>query len=134
MEIKPAHTLPSLRFHNQHQCFLFQQTQQQRSSIWVSQLLFPQPHMPLRVPVYSRIMGNLTLCFTLNIQCKILALTLHSVVNLCLSSGGLPLDPGYSQSRSSPSKPCFLSSLIEDWINVFLLACVDTMVVNLNGI
>lgn len=60
-------------------------------------------------------------------------LTLHKAVNLCLSSGGLPLAAGYSQSRSRPSNPCFLSRLMEDWMNVALLVGVDTMVVNLES-
>lgn len=58
---------------------------------------------------------------------------MHKAVNLCLSSGGLPLAAGYSQSRSRPSKPCFLSRLMEDWMNVVLLVAVDTMVVNLES-
>lgn len=70
----------------------------------------------------------------LSTRTVILNLTLHNNVNFCLSSRGLPLAAGYSQSRSRPSKPCFLSSLIEDWTNVFLLACVDTIVVNLDSI
>ena len=36
----------------------------------------------------------------------------HRSENLCLSSAGLPLDPGYSQSRSSPSNPCVLKYVI----------------------
>lgn len=70
----------------------------------------------------------------LNTGTVILDLTLHNTVNLCLSSTGLPLAAGYSQSRSSPSKLYFLSSLMEDWTNAFLLACVDTIVVNLDSI
>lgn len=34
--------------------------------------------------------------------------TLHKRVNRSLSSSGLPLAAGYSQSRSSPSNPCVL--------------------------
>lgn len=60
-----------------------------------------------------------------------LTLTLHKTVNLCLSSRGLPLAAGYSQSRSRPSNAFVLSSLMEDWMNTFLLAGVDTIVVNL---
>lgn len=62
---------------------------------------------------------------------RVLLDTLHNAVNLCLSSSGLPLAAGYSQSRSSPSKLCFLRNLIEDCTNAFLLACVDTIFVNL---
>lgn len=54
-------------------------------------------------------------------------------VNRCLSSGGLPRDPGYSQSRSSPSKPWVLRNLIEDWMNFWRLAGVDTVMENLQG-
>lgn len=129
-------TLQSLQFHNQHQWFLSQQTQQQRSLIWACHLWFPQLCRPLGVPVHHRV--KVTSWFhvkhQLNIRTVILDLTLHSNVNFCLSSRGLPLAAGYSQSRSNPSKPCFLSSLIEDWINVFLMAFVDTIVVNLDSI
>ena len=56
--------------------------------------------------------------------------TRTNLVNLCLSSGGLPLLAGYSQSRSSPSKPLFLRNvrlLVANWS---ILDCVDTMAVN----
>ena len=46
-----------------------------------------------------------------------LAGTLHSSVNLLLSSGGLPWDAGPSQARSIPSKPYVRRSLMEDWMN-----------------
>ena len=39
--------------------------------------------------------------------------TSKSLVNLCLSSGGLPLDPGYSQSMSRPSKPYFRKNVTD---------------------
>lgn len=58
--------------------------------------------------------------------------TLHKAVNLCLSSRGLPLAAGYSQSRSRPSNPYFLRYLMEDWMNWLLLVGVDTIVVNLD--
>lgn len=128
-------TLLFLQFHNQYQWFLSQQQQQQRSLIWVCQLRFPQPRRPLGVPTHQTIKRkSLHVEHQLNVGTDILDLTLHNTVNLCLSSKGLPLAPGYSQSSSSPSKSYFLSSLIEDWINVFLLACVDTIVVNLGVI
>lgn len=121
-------TLTSLRLHNRHQWFLYQQTQQQKSLTWAVLLMFPLPQRPVVAPINHRkeryIRGSCQSSVTPN-------LTLHNTVNLCLSSRGLPLAAGYSQSRSSPSKPNFLSSLIEDCINVFLLACVDTIVVNL---
>lgn len=59
--------------------------------------------------------------------------TLHSRVNLCLSSGGLPRAPGYSQSRSRPSKPWLLRNVMEDWIKVCLFSDVDTMILNLKS-
>lgn len=40
-----------------------------------------------------------------------IASTSQSFVNLILSSGGEPLLPGYSQSRSSPSNPCVLRNV-----------------------
>lgn len=59
-------------------------------------------------------------------------LTLHNSVNLCLSCGGLPRVPGNSQSRFIPSKLYLLSSVIDDCMNLSLLAAVDTIVLNLN--
>lgn len=58
--------------------------------------------------------------------------TLHKRVNRSLSSSGLVLAAGYSQSRSSPSNPCVLRNWMEDCTKAFLLACVDTMLVNLS--
>lgn len=46
---------------------------------------------------------------------------------------GLPLSPGYRKKRSRPSKPCVLRKRIVESMNVFLLASVDSMVVNLQG-
>lgn len=127
-------TLQSPRFHSQHQWFLSQQTQQQLSLNSAGQLMFPQPDKPRKVPVHHKSWRS-QFWFIINTTCApkqwFLYLTLHNSVNLCLSSGGLPLAPGYSQSKSSPSKLYVLSSLIEDWMNAFLLACVDTIVVNL---
>lgn len=89
---------------------------------------FPQRHRPLGAPTHHTMDHGK---HQLNAGTEVLHQTWHNTVNLRLSSTGLPLAPGYSQSRSSPSKPYFLSSLIEDWANIFLLACVDTIVVNL---
>lgn len=58
-------------------------------------------------------------------------LTWRSTVNLFLSSNGLPRAPGYSQSRSSPSKPCCLRNLMEDWMNTWRLVGDEAMMVNL---
>ena len=53
--------------------------------------------------------------------------TLQSSVNLCLSSGGLPLLPGYSKSKSNPSKFLSLRKSMEVVINSFLLLSVLNM-------
>lgn len=58
-------------------------------------------------------------------------LTLHSSVNLSLSSGWLPASPGYLQSRFIPSNPFALSSVIADWMNFVLVCSADTIVLNL---
>ena len=50
----------------------------------------------------------------------------HRSENLCLSSAGLPLDPGYSQSRSSPSNPCVLKYVIVVEMKFDLVSCVAT--------
>ena len=60
-------------------------------------------------------------------------LTLHNSVNLCLSCGGLPCVPGKFPVQVHPIKVIYLlSSVIDDWINVSLLAAVDAIVLNLN--
>lgn len=55
--------------------------------------------------------------------------TCTKVVNLCLSSAGLPLLAGYSQSRSRPSKPRSLRNSMESATNSCLLAAVETIAV-----
>lgn len=52
--------------------------------------------------------------------------TWHNMGNLSLSSGGLPLRAGYSQSRSSPSSLCCLRYSIDVSMKWFIFDSVDT--------
>ena len=56
--------------------------------------------------------------------------TLHSSVNRCLSSGGLPLLAGYSQSRSRPSKLILLRNVITFCANSSISTALSTSSVN----
>ena len=53
--------------------------------------------------------------------------TCTSWVNLCLSSGGLPRDPGYSKSRSRPSKLCMRRKLMANRMNLLRFSDVSNM-------
>lgn len=59
-----------------------------------------------------------------------LKLTWTNNLNFSLSSGGLPLAVGYSQSRSRPSNRRSRRYLMADWIKAFLVSEVVTMRVN----
>lgn len=128
-----SRTWITLLFHSPHQWFLSRQPLRQKSAIWPFHWLSPQPHRPQRAPVHGEPNRGEVRPVVPNIRGGTWSLTLHKAVNPCLSSRGLPLAAGYSQSRSRPSNPCFLSTLMEDWMNVFLLACVETIVVNLES-
>lgn len=71
------------------------------------------------------------LCLQMPNEINCVQLTWQSTVNLFLSSDGLPRAPGYSQSRSSPSKPCCLRNLMEDWMNTWRLVGDEAMMENL---
>ena len=53
--------------------------------------------------------------------------TCTSFVNLCLSSGGLPRDPGYSKSRSRPSKLCMRRKSMANRMNLLRFSDVNNM-------
>ena len=56
-------------------------------------------------------------------------LTLHNIVSRCLSSAGLPRPPGYSKSRSRPSKLWSRRNLSVVWTNLVLVCFNDNMAV-----
>lgn len=59
-------------------------------------------------------------------------LTLMNVVNLCLSSGGLPLWPGYCQSMSIPSNSCWRRNTNAELMNFLRFSGVATTLMYLN--
>lgn len=58
-------------------------------------------------------------------------LTWTKIVKRCLSSAGLPREPGYSKSKSIPSNPYWRRYVITESMKVLRLAAVATIVVNL---
>lgn len=58
-------------------------------------------------------------------------LTCTRRVKRCLSWGGLPREPGYSQSKSSPSNPYWRRNLMTEAMKVWRFSGVETMAVKL---
>ena len=84
----------------------------------------------LRVWVFIHVFVHSCVCVCVYVY-GCLSLTCSKVVNLALSAGGEPLDPGYSQSMSRPSNWYCLRNLITLLMNVWRLAALDTIAVNL---
>lgn len=128
-------TLRSVRFRNLRRLFPFLRTL--RRSTWVETCRWfsLQLHRLQQVPFNAdeHFSWYILAHRDSKTKTKKSRLTLQSKVNLFLSSGGLPRDPGYSQSKSNPSNPWVLRNLIEDWMNFWRLAGVDTMMENLEG-